>query len=92
MCLIKLVKLGTYSQHRVFPLPCWLQLYMEGFREACTASSSDNFQLVQAYFVTYKKKLEEVDFAHKEFLGKNINNEVYVNYGATEDIPKNACS
>ena len=43
--------------------------------------SNDNFQLAQlsaspvkSCFVTYRKKLEEVDFADEEFLNKKINN------------------
>ena len=36
----------------------------------CTTRRSDNFQVVQSWFVTDRKKLEEMDFADEEFLHK----------------------
>ena len=61
---------------------------MEGLNEIRTAISSKNIQLLQSYIVTYRKKLEEVAFVEVEFLYKKISKEdVYVDYGATVDIP-----
>lgn len=63
---------------------------MEGCKEVWTKNSSDNFQLIQSCFVTHTKKLEAVNFIDEEFLLKKINeNDVYVDYGANEDIPGN---
>ena len=61
---------------------------MEGLNEIRTAISSKNTQLLQSYIVTYRKKLEEVAFVEVEFLYKKISKkDVYVDYGATADIP-----
>ena len=61
---------------------------MEGLNEIRTAISSKNIQLLQSYIVTYRKKLEEVAFVEVEFLYKKISKkDVYVDYGATADIP-----
>ena len=61
---------------------------MEGLNEIRTAISSKNIQLLQSYIVTYRKKLEEVAFVEVEFLYKKISKkDVYVDYGATVDIP-----
>ena len=61
---------------------------MEGLNEIRTAISSKNIQLLQSYIVTYRKKLEEVSFVEVEFLYKKISKkDVYVDYGATVDIP-----
>ena len=47
------------------------------------------FQLLQSYIATNRKKLEEVVFAEEEFLYKKIRKkDVYVDYGATADIPQ----
>ena len=52
---------------------------MEGLNEICTSISSEYIQLPQSYFVTYRKKLEEVVFFEEEFLHKKIRNkDVYV--------------
>ena len=73
--------------HRVFLLPCWPQVHMEGYREAGTTNSSDNFQLVHYCIV------EEVNFVDEEFLYKKMRNkDVYVVYGATGDIPEDGFS
>ena len=62
---------------------------MEGLNEIRTAISSKNIQLLQSYIVTYRKKLEEVAFVEVEFLYKKISKkDVYVDYGATVDIPE----
>ena len=48
---------------------------IQTFREACshcTSSRSNNFYLVQLWFATHRKKLEEVDFVDEEFLHKKI--------------------
>ena len=45
---------------------------MEGLNEICTSISSEYIQLPQSYFVTYRKKLEEVVFFEEEFLHKKI--------------------
>ena len=64
---------------------------MEGLNEICTAISSENIQLLKSYIVTYRKKLEEVVFAEEEFLHKKISNkDIYVDYGAMEDIAEDA--
>ena len=64
---------------------------MEGFRETCTMSSIDNFQILD--FSLLEINLKNVDFTLAEFLHKKINNkDLYVDYGATEDIPEDACS
>ena len=56
-----------------------------------TAISSENIQLLQSDIVTYRKKLEEVVFVEEEFLYKKISKkDVYVDYGATTDIPQDA--
>ena len=49
---------------------------------------------MQSWFVTHRKKLEEVDFVDEEFLHKKINKkDVYsVLWCATEDIPEDAYS
>ena len=60
----------------------------------CTTSRSDNFQLLHSWFVTHRKKLEEVDFVDEEFLHTKINkNGVYMwIMVARKDIPEDACS
>ena len=64
---------------------------MEGLNEICTSISSEYIQLPQSYFVTYRKKLEEVVFFEEEFLHKKIRNkDVYVDYSAMADIPEDA--
>ena len=62
---------------------------MEGLNDIRTAISSENIQLLQSYIATYRKKIEEVVFVEKEFLYKKISKEdLYVDYGATADIPQ----
>ena len=64
---------------------------MEGLNEIRTAIRSENIQLLQSYIATYRKKLEEVVFVEEEFLYKKISKkDVYVDYGATADIPQDA--
>ena len=64
---------------------------MEGLNEICTAISYENIQLLQNYIVSYRKKLEKVAFVEEEFLYKKISKkDVYVDYGATADIPQDA--
>ena len=93
VCFIKLVSICTRSQHRVFSLPCWPWVWMEWFREACTTSRSDNFQPVRLCFVTYRMKLDEVDFVDEEFLPKKINNrEDFTDYGVAVDISEDTSS
>ena len=54
-----------------------------------TAISSENIELLQSYIATYRKKLEKVVFVEEEFLYKKISKkDVYVDYGATADIPQ----
>ena len=87
VCFIKLVSICTRSQHRVFSLPCWPRVWMEWFREACTTSRSDNFQPFRLCFVTYRMKLDEVDFVDEEFLPKKINKrEDFTDYDVAVDI------
>ena len=38
----------------------------------CTTSRSDNFQLVQWWFVTHRKKIEEVHLVDEEFLHNKV--------------------
>ena len=93
MWLVTLVKFcyKNYSQRRAFPLPCCPREGMEGFNDIRTAISSENIQLLQSYIATYRKKLEEVVFVEEEFLYKKISKkDVYVDYGATADIPQDA--
>ena len=52
------------------------------------AISSENIQLLQSYIATYRKKLEEVVFVEEEFLYKIGKKDIYVDYGATADIPQ----
>ena len=83
----------NYCQQRAFPLPCCPWAGMEGLNDICTAISSKNIQLLQSYILTYRKKLEEVVFVEEKFLYKKISKKgVYVDYGATADIPQDAVS
>ena len=60
---------------------------MERFREACTIFSWSR------WFVTHRKKFEEVDFVDKEFQHKKINNTFKcVLWCATEDTLEDTCS
>ena len=80
-----------WSQRGAFPLPCCPRAGMEGLNEIRTAISSENIQLLKSYVATYRKKLEEVVFVEEEFLYKKISKKyVYVDYGATADIPQDA--
>ena len=91
MWLVTLVKFRykNYSQRRAFPLPCCPREGMEGFNDIRTAISSENIQLRQSYIATCRKKLEEVVFVQEKFLYKKISKkDVYVDYGATVDIPQ----
>ena len=64
---------------------------MEGLNENCTAISSENIQLLQSYVATYRKKLQEGVFVEEQFLYEKISNkDVYVDYGTTADIPRDA--
>ena len=79
------------SQRRAFPLTCCPRAGMEGWNDIRTAINSENIQLQQSYIATYRKKLEEVVFVEEEFLYKKISKkDVYVDYGATADIPQDA--
>ena len=61
---------------------------MEGLNDIGTAISSENIQLLQNYIATHRKKLEEVVFVEEEFLYTKISKkDVYVDYGATANIP-----
>ena len=65
----------------------------DSLNEIRTAIISENIRQLQSYIATYKKKLEKVVFAEEGFLYKKINKkDVYVDYGATADIPQDACS
>ena len=76
-------------QYRVFPVSCCPRADMKDLREINTALDSNNIQLNQSYFVTYRKKLEEVIFVGEQFLHKKINKKgVYVEYDAMVDIPE----
>ena len=61
---------------------------MERLNDIRTAISSENIQLLQSYIATYRKKLEEVVFVEEEFLYKIGKKDIYVDYGATADIPQ----
>ena len=64
---------------------------MECLNEIRTTISSENIQLLQSYIATYRKKLEEVVFVEEELLYRKISKKyVYVDYGATTDIPEDA--
>ena len=79
------------SQRGAFPLPCCRWAGLEGLNEIRTAISSENIQLLQSYIATYREKLEEVVFLEEELLYKKISKkDVYVDYGATADIPHDA--
>ena len=90
MWLVTLVKfrIKNCSQHRVFPLPCCPRAGMDCLNDIRTAISSENIQLLQSYIATYRKKLEEVVFVEEEFLYKISKKDIYVDYGATADIPQ----
>ena len=91
MWLVTLVKFRykNCSQRRAFPLPCCSRASMEGLNDIRTAISSENIQLLQSYIATYRKKLEEVVFVEEEFLYTKISKkDVYVDYGATANIPQ----
>ena len=93
MWLVTLVKFRykKWSQNDTFPLPCCPRAGMEGLNEIRTEISCENIQLLQNYIATYRKKLEEVVFVEEEFLYKEISKkDVYVDYGATADIPQDA--
>ena len=93
--LVTLVKFcyKSCSQRGAFPVPCCPQAGMEGLNEIHTAIISENIQILQNYIATYRKKLEEVVFVEEEFLYEKISKkDVYVDYGATADIPQDAVS
>ena len=66
----ELVRLHISSQHRIFTFSCTDKKHSK--KLVLCMSRSDDFQLIQLWFVTYRKKLEE-DFADEEFLHKKIN-------------------
>ena len=77
------------SQRRAFPLPCRQRAGMEGLNDIRTEISSKNIQLLHSHTTTYRKKLEEVVFVEEGFLYKKISKkDVYMDYGATADIPQ----
>ena len=79
------------SQCVAFPLRCCPRAGKEGLHEIRAVISSENNQLLQSYNATYRKKLEKVLFVEEEFLYKKISKkDVYVDYGATADIPQDA--
>ena len=79
------------SQCVAFPLRCCPRAGIEGLHEIRAVISSENNQLLQSYIATYRKKLEKVLFVEEEFLYKKISKkDVYVDYGATADIPQDA--
>ena len=89
--LVALVKFRykNYCQRRAFPLSYCPWAGMEGLNDIRTAVSSENIQLLQSYIATYRKKLKEVVFVEEDFLYKVINKtDIYVDYGATADIPQ----
>ena len=62
----------------VLSLSCWIQ-----------SDSSDSCQIPA--FSLLERKHKKVDFNDEEFQHKEINNKnVYMDYGATEDIPEYA--
>ena len=64
---------------------------MEGLNDIRTAISSQNIELLQSNIATDWKKLKEMVFVEEEFLYKKISKkDVYVDYGATADIPQDA--
>ena len=87
MWLVSLVKLRIRSQHRVFSFSCWPR---EGFRKERRIQTRD--ALIQRASEQSENFVLQV-VPDKEFLHTKINNkDVYVEYGATEDIPEDACS
>ena len=91
--LVPLVKFRykNCSQLGAFPLRCCPRTGKENLNEIRTAISSKNIQLLQSYIATCRKKLEEVVFVEEKFLYKKINKkDIYVDYGATADIPQDA--
>ena len=67
---------------------CCPRAVMEGLNDIRIAISSKNIQLLRSYVATYRKKLEEVVFVEEEFLYKISKKDIYVDYGATADIPQ----
>ena len=93
--LVTLVKFcyKNCCQRGAFPVPCCPQAGMEGLNEIHTAIISENIHILQNYIATYRKKLEGVVFVEEEFLYEKISKkDVYVDYGATADIPQDAVS
>ena len=93
MWLVTLVKFRykNCSQLGAFPLHCCPRADKEDLNEIRTVVSSKNIQLLQSYIATCRKKLEEVVFVEEKFLYKKINKkDIYVDYGATADIPQDA--
>ena len=83
--LVTLVRLRTRSQHRLFPFSCWPR---ERFRKEQRIHTSQVIQSEKLSFRSNKRAL-----CYEEFLNTKINNKnVYLDHGATEDIPENACS
>ena len=88
MCLIKLVRLHICSQHRVFP-------FLVGHEN--NSERNEGFRSFREAFIQIAwKQLECLVLRivpDEEFLHTKINNkDVYVYYGATEDIPEDKCS
>ena len=80
------IRVANQKMARDFSKKVYPQPPLFGFFR--TKISSDNIQLLPCYFVTYRKRLEEVIFVNKEFLHENINNkDVYVDYSAITNIP-----
>ena len=93
MWLVTLVKFryNTYYQRGAFPLSCCPRAGTEGLNEIHTASGGENIELLQSHIATYRKTLKEVLFLEEKFLYKKITKkDVYMNYGATADIPEDA--
>ena len=56
-----------------------MKIFWQSGKLVPTTRRSDNIQLVQSWFVTQTKKLEEVYFVDEEFLQKKVNkNGVYM--------------
>ena len=93
MWLVTLVKFcyKSCSQRGTFRVSCCPWAGIEGLNEIRTAISGENIQLLQNYTATYRRKLEEVVVVEEELLYKKISKkDVYVDYGATADVPQDA--
>ena len=64
---------------------------MEEFRETWIMNNKDIFQLAQSCFISYRKKLEEMNFVDNEFLHKEFLRLCEL-WCYMEDIAEDVCS